>query len=110
MDKEQIEQFRRKLEISGKEIEEEIKKLQKITDFGDDIDPDEETKESEQFGNQLAMAQQLKARLSDIDSALNKIGKNSYGKCEKCGSEISLDILEIVPESRLCRDCKKSLK
>ncbi|PIY58866.1 hypothetical protein COY97_01965 [Candidatus Wolfebacteria bacterium CG_4_10_14_0_8_um_filter_39_64] len=35
--------------------------------------------------------------------------KKKYGVCEKCGKKISLDILKLAPESRLCKECKKKL-
>lgn len=102
-----LERFKTKLEDSKKNIEKEIAKLQKITDFGSDVDSfEEESSESEQFGNQLAVAQDFRNQLADIEAALRKIEKGTYGKCEKCGKEISGDVLEIVPESRLCKNCK----
>lgn len=90
-----------------KEIEEKIKSLYKTPDFGDEVDPDEETDETTEFDNQLSIAQAYKERLAKVDLALNKIEKGKYGVCEKCGVEISLDVLEAAPESRLCKECKK---
>ncbi len=92
-------------------IRERIKKLYKIPDFGSDVDSgDEETDEAEEFGNQLSIAQNYKEQLVDVNSALKKMENKKYGVCEKCGKKISLDVLEIVPESRLCKACKKLTK
>ncbi|MEK7143897.1 MAG: TraR/DksA C4-type zinc finger protein [Patescibacteria group bacterium] len=102
-----LEQLKSKLEDSKERIEKEILELQKITDFGSDVDSfEEESSESEQFGNQLAVAQDLRNQLADIETALRKIEKGTYGKCEKCGNAISDDVLEIIPESKLCKNCK----
>jgi DnaK suppressor protein len=88
--------------------EKRIKSLYKVPEFGSDVDSgDEETDEAEEFGTQLSIAQNYKERLADIDVALRKIEKKKYGICEKCGGKISLDVLEAVPESRLCKKCKK---
>jgi len=82
-----------------------------VPDFGSDVDSgEEESDESEEFGNQMAVAQEYKKRLADIDKALEKIEKKKYGICEKCGKEISLDVLEAAPESKLCKECKKLTK
>ncbi len=89
-------------------IESKIKKLYKVPEFGSDVDSgDEETDEAEKFGTQLSIAQTYKERLADVDVALRKIEKKKYGICEKCGKEISLDVLKVTPESRLCKGCKK---
>lgn len=101
------EEIKSKLEEEKKEIEAKIKELKQIPEFGDDVDSlEEETNESEEYGNQLAEMQIHKNRLADIESALNKIGNGKYGICEKCGKEIAEEILAIDPESRYCRSCK----
>ncbi|MHB8158326.1 MAG: TraR/DksA C4-type zinc finger protein [Desulfocucumaceae bacterium] len=43
---------------------------------------------------------------SAIDDALYKIEKGTYGKCDLCGKDISLDRLEAIPYTTLCLDCK----
>jgi len=92
-------------------LQDRIKKLQKIPNFGDDIDAgDEETEETEEYSNQLSIAQNYKNKMSDVDSALDKMGKKKYGICERCGKRITIDVLEAVPESRLCKACKKLVK
>lgn len=109
INKENLTKLKNKLEEGKESILSELKRLEKIPEFGNDADPDEETDESEEYGNQLAIAQEIKNRLADIDSALSKIERGKYGICEKCEKEISLELLEIDPESRICKDCKKSL-
>jgi len=92
-------------------LQDRIKKLQKIPNFGGDVDAgDEETEETEEYSNQLSIAQNYKNKLADIDNALNKMGKQKYGICERCGKRITVDVLEAVPESRLCKACKKLVK
>jgi len=44
--------------------------------------------------------------LEEIDHALEKIRRNSYGKCEDCGEGIIPARLEAIPTAKLCRDCK----
>lgn len=108
MKKEDLEKFRKRLEEEKSELEEEVKKLEVAADFGDDTDSlEEEADESMEDANQMAVAQAHKERIEDIELALRKMDKGTYGICEKCGKEIPLKVLEINPESRLCQDCKK---
>lgn len=102
-----IVKFKQKLEKEKKEILEELKTHKDIADFGSDVDPDEETDESAEYGNIMSVVQTLKNRLVDIELALKKIKNGKYGVCEKCKKKISEKLLEIDPESRLCRECKK---
>ena len=88
-------------------VSDEIKQAEKPVDFGSDVDSfDEEADEAEEVSNQLAIANDLKGRLSEIDIALAKIASGKYGVCEKCGEAIEEEILDIDPESRFCKKCK----
>lgn len=102
-----LTKFKNQLTGIKKEIEKKVKSLYETPNFGDEVDSDEETSETAGLDNQLSIAQTYKERLTKVDSALNKIEKGKYGICEKCGAEISLDVLKAVPESRLCKECKK---
>lgn len=110
MDNELKLQFKKELEKVKKEIAEKLEKLEKVPEMGDGYDPDVETQESEELSKQLSMAQVLKRRLVAIDEALVKLDKGTYGICEKCGKEISAELLKLVPESEFCQECKKSAK
>jgi len=44
--------------------------------------------------------------LNEIDNALKKLDKGTYGLCEKCGKEIDIERLEIIPSTRYCVNCK----
>lgn len=61
--------------------------------------------EVEEYTNRLSLEKTLEAKLSAINSALDKIKKGSYGKCEKCGKQIPMARLEIFPEAPFCIDC-----
>lgn len=50
----------------------------------------------------LAVQDQLDARLSDVDAALVRIEEGSYGHCEACGKEIEPERLEARPATRYC--------
>lgn len=43
----------------------------------------------------------------EIEDALGRIEKDSFGKCEFCGQDISGERLEALPYSRLCIACEE---
>lgn len=45
-------------------------------------------------------------RLQQIDEALRRLYKepDQFGKCIECGNEISMERLELIPWTTLCRD------
>jgi len=101
-------QFKKQLERISTSLKESIKKFQKTPDFGDDIDSlEEEADETEELGNRMAIANEYRGRLVNVDSALEKMKEGKYGICESCGKEIEKEVLELVPESSLCKACKK---
>jgi len=107
MNQDQLKEYKAKLEKERALIAAEITRDERPVDFGSDIDHgDEESDKSEEVGDQLAAAEELKSRLTDIDIALEKIRSNKYGFCEKCGKPIEHEILAIDPESRFCKECK----
>lgn len=108
MNKEKLESIKNGLEDEKAELEVRIDTLEGGEDFGSDIDSlEEETDESEAWENQTSASQELRERLADVELALAKIDKGTYGKCEECGEDIGADVLEINSASRLCRSCKK---
>jgi DnaK suppressor protein len=107
MNQDQLKEYKMKLEKERMMVAAEIARDEKPVDFGSDIDHGgEDSDKSEEVGDQLAAAQELKSRLNEIDIALGKIQNGTYGICEKCGKSIEHEILAIDPESRFCKVCK----
>lgn len=109
MTSKEIQELKEQLEKEAGEIEAQLKSEKKVPEYGADIEGEsfeEEADEAEEFGKQLGVHQLLKERLIDIESALEKINRGQYGKCEQCQKEISLEVLKLSPESRLCKNCK----
>ena len=102
-------EFKKILEKKYQWLQKMLKRERQEPEFGSDVDSfEEETDETVEFSNRLAVQQTLKEEIEEVEEALNKIKENKYGICEKCGKEISLDLLKIDPESKLCKDCKKA--
>lgn len=59
-------------------------------------------------GEAAALAQSLQEALEEVNVALEKITKGTFGACERCGKEIPLPRLEAKPTARLCITCASS--
>ncbi len=44
--------------------------------------------------------------LKDIDDAISRIDKGTFGKCAFCGNDIGEERLEVIPYTRLCIECE----
>ncbi|MBU1136817.1 TraR/DksA C4-type zinc finger protein [Patescibacteria group bacterium] len=69
--------------------------------------PDENAEEIEEYENLLPVEYVLEIRLKNIEEALEKIEKGTYGKCEACGKEIEIKRLKVISEAKLCLACGK---
>jgi RNA polymerase-binding protein DksA len=57
----------------------------------------------------LSIGEGLIEQLHEVEGALERIDKGTYGRCENCGKEVPVERLEARPVARLCLDCKKLL-
>jgi RNA polymerase-binding transcription factor DksA len=48
---------------------------------------------------------EARAAVSRIETALNRIGDGSYGRCVRCGSTIPAERLEVLPDTSTCVSC-----
>lgn len=70
------------------------------------------TDAAELFGHEqvVVLEQRLKNDLTEIEKALSKIKKGTYGKCEKCGKAINLARLEVKPQAIYCLEDEKKME
>ena len=61
----------------------------------------------EEYVTLLPIEHNMELRLQSINSALEKMKKGKYGKCEKCGKKIIEERLKIYPEARFCVKCER---
>lgn len=54
---------------------------------------------------QVEAYDQLQALLVDVTRALEKLDDGSYGGCDRCGTVIPPERLEILPWASLCVRC-----
>jgi DnaK suppressor protein len=70
---------------------------------GDLPDPNEAADRIESFEGNNALVQNLESRLREVDWALQKIKKDTFGMCEIGGEPIEQDRLEANPAARTCK-------
>ncbi len=114
MNKNDIEQFKKKLVIEKSELEQElasigqkdpnIKGVWDATTSGmevDNADENEVADKLEEYESNNNILSQLDNQLNDVNSALFKIEKGTYGLCEKCNKPIEKDRLEANPSAKI---------
>ncbi|MDO8470178.1 MAG: TraR/DksA family transcriptional regulator [bacterium] len=107
----QLEGFRAKLTAARATIADQLTHVVDDVSFGRDTeDTEEETDEVEEISNRLGMKVALQDQLSRVSAALDKIGAGTYGACERCVSPIDIEVLDVDPESTLCRNCKRGTR
>ncbi|MGH2927373.1 MAG: TraR/DksA family transcriptional regulator, partial [Solirubrobacteraceae bacterium] len=56
-------------------------------------------------GEAEALAGKLRDALAEVEAAIDRLAKGSYGNCELCGQPISPARLEAKPAARRCIAC-----
>ena len=116
MKKTVLNKIKKQLEAEKERLEKELEKIAnkskrrkgfiaRFLDFG--TQEDEIAAEVTTYSNNISLESDLEKSLQEIEKALNKIKKNKYGICEKCGSAISEKRLQAFPQATLCVKCKK---
>lgn len=109
------DQFKTKLLEAKNRLESELLRFAKPTDqLGDyetrfdDIgkDADENASEVEEYTDNLALENTLEKELRDVNDALSRMEKGSYGICDDCRQEIDIERLKAYPAARNCIKCK----
>ncbi len=55
----------------------------------------------------IGLVENADARLREINAALERIDLGTFGNCEECAQEISIDRLRAVPFARRCAECAR---
>lgn len=72
--------------------------------------PDENAQEITDFGTTVVTQKVLEKSLEDIEKALNRIDKKTYGTCKYCGKSINEKRLMARPTAGACVACKTELQ
>lgn len=113
LDKKSLKEFQQLLEKEKKELEEKITELNnkekdmaiKTPDFMASEDSSVEADEVEELNNLLSLKLVWENDLDRINKALERIKKETYGICQKCGELIETERLQIEPAAQICSKC-----
>ncbi|MBX9766529.1 MAG: TraR/DksA family transcriptional regulator [Bdellovibrionales bacterium] len=71
-------------------------------------DLNDHAKEEGELGARLGIHSVYLQQKKQLQDALLKIEKGTFGKCDCCGEEIAMKRLEVQPIAILCLSCQKS--
>ncbi|MEN9912649.1 MAG: hypothetical protein RLY66_57 [Candidatus Parcubacteria bacterium] len=112
MNKKDTEQFKKKLLAEKAELESELGSIGRkspgtggweATPGDMQVDPADENEVAdklEELEENTGIVSQLDKQLSEIEAALDRIEKGTYGTCETCGKPIEIERLEANPSAR----------
>ena len=114
LEKKNIQEFKQKLLDEKQRLEGELAKLArkegseeyeaKFEDLG--RSEEDNAEEVENYAANLSITETLESNLQDVNDALERMEKGTYGTCEKCNQkEIKIARLNAYPAARLCMDC-----
>lgn len=114
--KETIETIKKDLLARKEKLEQELKEISeggsngqvKFPDYGDKVD--ESAQEIDEYSTNLATEKVLEKTLRDINNALDRIAKGTYGICKYCGEPINEKRLLARPVASACVKCKTKLQ
>ena len=120
LDKKTITQIKKDLINRKKQILEDLELIAKkdankkdehearFPDFGDKVD--ENAQEISEYSTNIATEKVLESTLRDINNALRRIEKGTYGMCKYCKKEINKKRMIARPVASTCVKCKTKLQ
>ena len=120
MDKKIITKIKQDLLSRKKQVEADLKSFTKndahekdehhtkFPNYGDKSD--ENVQEIDEYTTNIATEKVLESALRDIDNALDRIKKGTYGICKYCKKEIGEKRLLARPVASTCVACKAKLQ
>lgn len=111
LSEDQLDDLRATLEAERDSLEEELgehgRKVGKdwqgtSKSVGEEPDPNDAADNIEQLSTNVPLVEELEKRHKEIDKALEKMDKGTYGHCEACKEPIDIDRLEANPAAATC--------
>ena len=101
------------LEIEQKRLIEELEQLKTSVPSSEERREgspfgkrEEEATESLELEKRLTLEKRIRDQLAEVEHALAKFDKGTYGLCDNCGKPIDPARLEALPQANLCMQCK----
>jgi RNA polymerase-binding protein DksA len=71
-------------------------------------DQAERAMKSRDKNRETLLLNHVERQLEDINQALNRMERGTYGICTSCGENIQAARLDIMPSAALCIECQRS--
>jgi DnaK suppressor protein len=112
IDQKTLNELKNELLDEKSRLEDNLKKIATKEDGDyeakfDDIgrSQEENAEEVDEYSTNLGITETLEKNLRDVEDALGKMEGGTYGICENCGKEISIERLRANPSARTCIKC-----
>ncbi len=89
-------------------LEKELDLIRKFPQFGDS--DEDNAQEVETFEGYKGLEKGMDKLLKEVNRALDKLEKNTYGICEICKKPIETGRLQAFPVARTCVECVNKKK
>jgi DnaK suppressor protein len=100
----------RHLETERGSLLEELKTTARLTGdrqkCGPYVEEEELATEVAELERGLILERRLRDQLTEVEHALHKFERGTYGLCDICGQPIEPARLEALPQANLCLSCK----
>lgn len=113
MDKLEIGQLRKKLELQRQEVVRFLRQLEQETRS---LDVDSAQDSADQCVSSMSKEQlfqqssQRRTSLRLIEAALRRIDDGTFGECAGCGGEIPTRRLQALPRTQFCLRCQEAIE
>jgi DnaK suppressor protein len=116
-----VREFQKRLSAERDEVLASIAEIEARTSGQDEFEtvadernsddgPSDAAIETLDRGTEFALEENLRTMLEEIDAAIEKIGKGTYGVCDNCGRDIKMARLERIPSATMCVECQERLE
>ena len=108
-----IEELRLSLMSEKNKLKKELDKIAvnedgdyqtRFEDFG--REEEQQADEVENYVNKVGVTETLEEKYRQINQALERMEKGTYGFCQKCQKEISVERLKVNPSAENCMACE----
>jgi len=108
-----LEEERDRLKVDLKRIEDRAAGRDRLhsESVGQDFDEPggDAASETVQRAQSMAVGASLRELLDQVNAALEKVEKGTYGICSNCGKNITKKRLEALPWATLCKECRAGM-
>ncbi len=112
--KQSLDFIKKYLHRQQKEIDKNLKEVEeddpaRSPALAESSEPGTDSYIADTHARNIVLGEILKRTKNSIKTALFKLKKGGYGKCEKCGNQIELGRLLAMPTAQYCVSCSKKV-